>query len=107
MTAEKGKLVRDRIPEIIEANGEVPIYRTLSEAHDFERELIEKIAEETQELVEAERPADLGELADLQEVLDALTKARGYTLAQRHHAQKKKVIERGGFDDRIYLERTK
>lgn len=42
------KLVRDKIPEIIRANGEVPVTRTLDE-EEYLRELIKKLKEETAE----------------------------------------------------------
>ena len=54
------KLVRDRIPEIMEANGEIPLTRILDSSAYLEC-LEEKLDEEVQEFHESN---DLEELAD-------------------------------------------
>lgn len=66
------KLVRDRIPEIIEANGQTCITETLSD-EEYLRLLDEKLAEE---LAEYQASKSLEELADLLEVMRAVVKAR-------------------------------
>lgn len=97
------KLVRDGIPKIIKASGDVPIIRILNES-EIEPALVDKLAEETTEFVQAEGDERLAELADMQEVIDALTKVAGFTLAQRQRAQRTKAEERGGFGGRVFLE---
>ena len=69
------KLVRDRIPEIIEADGKICICETLSDA-DYIDLLDQKLNEE---LVEYQESKSLEELADLLEVMQAVVKARGWT----------------------------
>jgi predicted house-cleaning noncanonical NTP pyrophosphatase (MazG superfamily) len=104
---EYNKLVRDKIPEIIEADGSIPKTRILGiVAH--RGAIRDKFPEELREFDEAEVGGDkeriLDELVDLQELLDAATVSRGFTLAERHRAQMKKREERGGFDEGIFLE---
>lgn len=93
------KLVRDKIPEIIRAQGETPFTRVL-EAEEYKRLLDKKLDEELAEYREAH---DLEELADILEVLYALCKADGHTEAELHALRDKKRAARGGFDERIYL----
>ena len=72
------KLVRDRIPEIIEADGKICICETLSDA-DYIDLLDQKLNEE---LAEYRESKSLEELADLLEVMQAVVKARGWTLEE-------------------------
>jgi predicted house-cleaning noncanonical NTP pyrophosphatase (MazG superfamily) len=66
------KLVRDRIPAIIQAEGRHPVTRGLDEA-GYRQALLDKLVEEAGEAARASA-ADLpGELADVLEVLRALT----------------------------------
>ena len=60
------KLVRDKIPEIIEESGKVPVTRILTD-NDYEMKLCEKLQEELNEYKEFH---EIEELADLQEVID-------------------------------------
>ena len=72
------KLVRDRIPEIIEASGKSCVTEILSDA-DYLELLDAKLDEE---LAEYHKDQNIEELADLLEVIYAAAKARGYTLEQ-------------------------
>ncbi len=98
-----GKLVRDKIPEIIRAKGQAPVTRILDD-REFLDALIAKLGEETAEF--AAEPS-LEELADLQEVLDAIREQLGYETKQLADQQQHKRLERGGFKKRIYLEEVK
>ena len=93
------KLVRDRIPEIIETSGKTCVTETLSDA-DYLLMLDTKLDEE---LAEYHQDQNLEELADLLEVIYAVAKARGYTLEQLEQVRAKKASERGGFERRILL----
>jgi predicted house-cleaning noncanonical NTP pyrophosphatase (MazG superfamily) len=98
-----GKLVRDRIPEIISTNGEVPKVRVL-EPQEVLPALIAKLHEEADELGLAE-PADrLDELADVYEVLAALTTTLGFTENQVAEAATIKRNARGGFTHHLWLD---
>ena len=94
------KLVRDRIPEIIEADGKTCICETLSD-EDYISLLDQKLNEE---LAEYQESKSLEELADLLEVMGAVVAARGWTL-ERVRADK--ATKRGGFEKRILLKEVK
>lgn len=100
-----GKLVRDRIPEIIAADGRVPRTRVLG-ASEYQDALLAKLGEETEELRTAPAAERIGELADLQEVLDAVAHSYGYSRAEIDAAAARKRERRGGFNDRIWLDST-
>lgn len=93
------KLVRDKIPEIIEASGKNCETEILSEA-EYLKMLDAKLDEE---LVEYHKDQNIEELADLLEVIYAAAKARGYTVEQLERVRKEKAQERGGFEKRILL----
>jgi predicted house-cleaning noncanonical NTP pyrophosphatase (MazG superfamily) len=98
-----GKLIRDRIPEIISAGGRTPKVRVLP-AQDLLPALIAKLHEEAEEVASAEPEARLGELADVREVLTALTVALGFTEVDVETAAAGKRAERGGFTRRLWLD---
>lgn len=93
------KLVRDRIPEIIEADGKTCIWETLSQ-EDYIRLLDEKLNEELSEYQESK---SLEELADLLEVMQAVVRARGWTLEELEQVRADKAAKRGGFQKKILL----
>ncbi|PJJ30826.1 putative house-cleaning noncanonical NTP pyrophosphatase (MazG superfamily) [[Clostridium] celerecrescens 18A] len=94
------KLVRDRIPEVIEAKGKRAVCRILSD-EEYMMELEEKLNEEVKEYLEDK---SLEEMADVLEVLYSICSARGYTKAELEAERKKKAKDRGGFNNRIFLE---
>ena len=93
------KLVRDKIPAIIEATGAACETETLSDA-DYLRLLDAKLDEE---LAEYRQDQNIEELADLMEVIYACAKARGYTVAELESVRAEKAAKRGGFDQKILL----
>lgn len=97
------KLVRDRIPEIIAAEGRPPVTRVLDQAA-YRQALLDKLVEEAAEAAHASA-ADLpGELADVLEVLRALTAAAGISWEQLLALADDKRTRRGGFAGKIFLE---
>ena len=94
-----GKLVRDKIPEIIEANGKVPKIRIL-EQQEYCRCLEEKLNEE---VAEFHADKNLEELADILEVTYALAESLGYTQEDLLRTYHRKHAQRGGFKERIFL----
>lgn len=96
----KGKLVRDKIPAICRANGDVPKTRVLNDGQEYLTALIDKLFEEATEV--KEKPS-LEELADTLEVILSIGRALGYTPEEIEAARRQKAEERGGFDDRIFL----
>lgn len=100
------KLVRDKIPEVISSKGHVPFSRQLSDV-EYRLHLKLKLQEEAAEVMGASSVDDLlGELADLVEVVDALTADLGFTPAELRARQEKKRLERGGFEKKIFLEKV-
>ena len=97
------KLVRDRIPEIIQSEGRHPVTRVLDEA-SYREALLAKLTEEAHEASYAAAADLLGELADVLEVLRALTATAGVSWAQLLALADDKRSRRGGFDKRIFLE---
>ena len=93
------KLVRDRIPEIIEAAGKTCVCETLSD-EEYLRLLDTKLNEE---LAEYQESKSLEELADLLEVMRAVVKARGWTLEELEQVRAEKALKRGGFEKKILL----
>ena len=94
------KLVRDRIPEIIAADGRVCVTRVLNE-EEYLAALDRKLQEE---LDEYQADKSMAELADLLEVMMAVAEARGHTFAEVEALRRDKAAKRGGFKGRIYLE---
>lgn len=93
------KLVRDKIPQIIEAQGKTCVTQILSQ-EDYIRLVDEKLNEE---LAEYQESKSLEELADLLEVMEAAVKARGYTWEELLATRNRKRENRGGFQNRILL----
>ena len=98
-----GKLVRDRIPEIIEQAGRSATWRELS-ADEFRLALRAKVLEEAKELAGAADDALLSELADLSEVIEAILYAYNLTRDELEATRKIKNDERGAFTKRLFLE---
>ena len=97
------KLVRDRIPEIIRADGKICITEVLSETGYLEM-LDSKLAEE---LTEYQESKSLEELADLLEVMRAVVRARGWTWEQLEQVRQEKAARRGSFDEKILLKEVR
>lgn len=95
------KLIRDRIPEIIAADGGKAVTRVLDNA-EYRVALEHKLLEEVQELRHGANKAE--EIADIYEVLDALIAANGFSARDLQALKKKKRAERGGFEKRFFLE---
>ena len=98
-TKTYNKLVRDLIPEIIEASGKECKTRILSD-EEYLKMLDIKLDEE---LAEYHKDQNIEELADLLELIRAAAIARGYTLDELEAARAEKAKERGGFERKIFL----
>lgn len=93
------KLVRDKIPEIIRANGEIPEVQELEEV-PYIFSLYDKLDEE---VAEYHMDGGLEELADILEVCFALAKTMDFTPEELLELCAKKRQKRGGFDKRLFL----
>ena len=98
-----GKLVRDKIPAIIEQDGKTPITRILSQ-EEYLAELDIKLNEEVSEYQEDK---SIEEIADVLEVLYAICEARGHSIDELNAVRSQKMDKRGAFKERIYWEGNK
>ncbi len=97
------KLVRDRIPEMIEAGGSTCAIEILDEA-SYLQKLHEKLQEELNEYLQS---GEAEELADLLEVMQATAKARGFAWEEVEALREAKKAARGSFEQRILLKEVK
>lgn len=93
------KLVRDNIPEIISNNNETPITRILND-EEYILELKKKLLEEVNEFLDSD---DVTELADILEVVDALSDANNSSILEVMEIKKRKAEKNGKFKDQIFL----
>jgi len=102
MGLDYDKLVRDRIPEIIESSGKRAVTR-VAEGAEYLHYLRRKLSEEVDEYMASE---DAEELADILEVVSALGRQAGVPLSRLIEIADDKRQARGGFDSRILLIRV-
>lgn len=99
MVIKYNKLVRDKIPEIIEKDGKTCNTTILSD-EDYISMLNAKLDEE---LSEYHNDDNLEELADLMEVIYAIAKVKGYSESDLDKIRKEKALKRGSFNNKILL----
>ncbi len=102
MSLGNGKLVRDRIPEIITETGGSPQVSTLSSS-EYRIALHNKLIEETHELIAAVGDDQIEELADILEVIIAIADDLGSDFASVQLVAIAKREKRGAFKSRIWL----
>lgn len=101
------KLVRDRIPEIIEKNGDECQIQTMDD-WEFKKKLKEKLVEEASELTKVKSKEEIiNELVDISEVIQAIQSIEKITVQEVEIERRKKKKKRGGFKKQIKLIRTK
>ena len=106
MEKTHNKLVRNKIPGIIAQNGEGSLIRILDD-NEFKIELYKKLLEETKEVINASNEeTTIEELADVLEVIKAIAETYDKTLDDVIEKAEEKRTDRGGFDRRIFLEKT-
>ena len=93
------KLVRDKIPEIIEQAGKTCTCTILSD-EDYLILLDKKLDEE---LAEYQESKSMEELADLLEVIRAVAVARNSSMEEIETIRQVKAANRGGFEKKILL----
>ena len=94
------KLVRDKITDIIEADGRIAKYRILDN-NEYRQELNSKLQEEVKEYLDDN---NVEELADIVEVVYGILNSMDVTIDEFEKVRIKKQEERGAFNKRIYLE---
>ena len=96
------KLVRDKIPEIILKDNELPSTRILND-EEYIQELNKKLQEEVNEYLEAE---NIEEMVDILEVIRAILEHKGVTYDEIEEKRIKKAKKRGAFKEKIFLEKV-
>jgi len=100
------KLVRDNIPNIIDNNDGVPVFRILTDK-DYWNALLKKVDEEKLEVSNAlTKEERKKELADLLELIKAMAEFNGFTLSEIEEEANIKRNKSGGFTRKIYLEKV-
>ncbi len=102
ITTEYDKLIRDKIPQIIESKGKSCETSILSDKQ-YIIYLRKKLQEEVDEFLADD---NLEELADITEVIHALAGAKGYSVEDLERVRVKKREEKGGFEERIVLKKV-
>lgn len=100
MTKIYNKLVRDKIPEIIKADGKIANTRLLND-REYLKELIKKLQEEAKEF--AADPS-VEELADLKELIIAIREAMKIHAGELEDVRRQKATTNGHFKNKIFLE---
>lgn len=97
------KLVRDKIPEIIEASGKKANYRVLTDPNEILNALVDKVIEEANELKAAiNGDGDTSEeFYDLVEVVASISSELPTLNINDWH---NKMLEKGSFEKHIFLE---
>ncbi len=96
------KLVRDRIPEVIEKTGKK--YRThIARELEYKEELFKKVYEELEEF--KENPC-AEEMADIFEVLEGLINAYNIEMNDVFDIKEEKARDRGAFEEMLILEKV-
>ncbi len=93
------KLVRDKIPAIMENQGKRPVTKILNR-EEYARFLEAKLEEEVEEF---RQDKNAEELADILEVVFALGAKLGVAQEELLRLRREKAEARGGFRSRIFL----
>jgi len=97
------KLVRDRIPELVEKNKQQAQFH-IADKEEYFQHLKQKLQEEVSEFLEDNT---VEELVDIIEVLYALAEYKNTSQHQLETLRKKKADERGIFSKRLIIEYDK
>lgn len=99
MVLKYEKAVRNRIPEIIKADGRNCEFVVLDDA-SFLQEMNKKLSEETSEY---NKNNSIEEIVDILEVSYRIAELQGYNKETIEKIRKRKNIERGNFSNNIFL----
>ena len=94
------KLVRDKIPDIIRAEGRIANTRILNDA-EYRDKLNEKLQEEVKEYLDDN---NVEELADIVEVVYWILNSMDVSVEEFERVRKSKAEKRGAFRERVFLE---
>lgn len=98
------KLVRDKIPEIINQAGKECKIKILND-DKYSNELKKKLCEEAKEVLETKSKQELiGEISDVLEIIDALKEVYKIDDQELIKAKNSKANKNGAFKEKIFLE---
>ena len=95
-----GKLIRDKIPEIMKQKGTTPVTHIANDA-EYWQKLKAKLVEESAEFMKDEKEE---ELADVLEVFNTICDFKKIDKNKLEQIRKKKADERGSFSKRLILD---
>lgn len=93
------KLVRDKIPEIIEKEGKY-VKSIILNDEEYRAELNKKLQEEVKEYLEDN---NVEELADIVEVVYGILNSMDVSVEEFEKIRQAKVNKKGAFQDKIFL----
>ena len=96
------KLIRDRIPEIIDSKGDSYKTRKLN-TQEYRKLLRKKLVEEAKELASARKDELTNELADVLQLVKSITELEGISFKSIEEKRRKKKKRAGAFKKRIFL----
>lgn len=96
------KLVRDKIPEIINYDNKKIAVTKILDDEEYIKELNRKLQEEVNEYLEDN---NVEELADIVEVIYGILKYKTVSIEEFEVLRKNKVNKRGAFNKKIFLEK--
>ncbi len=96
------KLVRDKIPELMLMEHELPTTRILSD-EEYIQELNKKLEDEVKVYLENE---NIEEMVDILEVIRAILEFKGESFEKIEEKRIKKANKKGTFKERVYLEKV-
>lgn len=99
---EHNKLVRDNILNMIKSEGRTYTYHIADDTEYYEK-LKQKLVEEIGEFLESEK---FEELSDMLEIIHALCEYKNISFNDLEHERIRKKQARGGFNERIILEKV-
>lgn len=102
MIIEYNKLIRDKIPGIIASNGKKAVVDVMDNDM-YGRFLDMKLKEELDEYY---KEMNTEELVDMVEVIYAILEYKGVSREEFEKIREKKLLEKGGFKERILLKKV-
>jgi predicted house-cleaning noncanonical NTP pyrophosphatase (MazG superfamily)/alkylation response protein AidB-like acyl-CoA dehydrogenase len=102
MSSKYPKLVRDKIPEIININSQKSQVKILN-IKEYQQALKQKLVEESQEVLTAQESDLMEEIADVYEVLEALISSHNLDTNKIAEIRENKANLKGKFNERLYL----
>jgi predicted house-cleaning noncanonical NTP pyrophosphatase (MazG superfamily) len=95
------RLVRDKVPDMILRDNQLPVTRTLNDK-EYEEELNKKLEEEVKDYLVNKNYIDM---IDIVEVIDAILDFKGIDKDAFEKERINKANKKGTFKDRTYLEK--